>query len=159
MLAAWVAGAILGLSAGILRAWIPLAFLLAGVGFAGGLGILVGHEVFSFIESEPTRELAGFFLVFAIMLVVGLFVTRAIWHPMSIATALMSIFLWGVILHRAGGLLLGVLFSTALLSVVLLGLQQYPVPAVLEGLAGSSFASSVVAWVDRYVASLEISEE
>ena len=149
----------MGLVGGLFRIWLPILFLMSALGFASGLSILVGPRVFSFIESESRQELAGFFLIFVVMLAVGLVITRAVWHPLSIASALMSVLPGGGLLNRVGGMLLGVLSGLVLLSVVLIGLQQYPVPAVGRAIAESTVASGPIGWVDRYVASLEISEE
>ena len=54
---------------------------------------------------------------------------------------------------------MGVLFPCILLSVILIGLQQIPVVAIAKGIEDSSFASGPISWVDRFVASIELSTD
>ena len=152
----------MGLAAGLMRIWVPFVFLVAGTLFAAGLGELVGSGVFGFIESEARQELAGFFLIFAATLVVGAviaLIALALLVPLSIASALMSLVPMGGMVNRAGGLALGTLTGLIVVSVILIGLQQYPVASVGRGIAESSVASAPIGWVDRFVASIEISPE
>ena len=142
-----------------MRIWVPFAFLMTAIAFGGGLSSLVGPAVFGFIESEARQELAGFFLVFAGILSVGAIIALAVWGPLSVASTLMSLVPWGGLLNRVAGLLMGTLLGLILLSVILIGLQQYPVSAVGRAIAESSVASAPIGWVDRYVASIEISSE
>ena len=46
-----------------------------------------------------------------------------------------------------------------MLSVILIALQQLAVGSVGEAIDGSSFASGPISWIDRYVASIELSDE
>ena len=140
-----------------MRAWVPLAFLLAGMGFAGGLGPLIGQGVFGFIETESGQTVAGFFLVFGVILLLGAVITRAAWRPLGVMSVLMSAFPMGALFNRFGGLLAGTIIGCAFLSIVLMGLQQYPVNAVGRAIGDSSFAARPIGWVDRYVATLEFS--
>ena len=149
----------MGLAAGLMRIWVPFVFLVAGTLFAAGLGELVGSGVFGFIESEARQELAGFFLIFAATLVVGAVIALALLVPLSIASALMSLVPMGGMVNRAGGLALGTLTGLIVVSVILIGLQQYPVASVGRAIAESSVASAPIGWVDRFVASIEISPE
>ena len=158
-LAAWGSGALAGLLGGLIRIWLPLLFLLAALGFAGALADPVGSWVFFFVESEERQELGGFFLISAIVLVVGIVVILPVWGLLSAVSPVVSAAPWVSRLNRMGGVVLGVLLGLFLLSVVLIGLQQYPVKAVGKGIAESTFASAPIDWVDGYVASLEISPE
>lgn len=158
-LAVWGSGALAGLAGGLFRIWVPLLFLLASLGIAGGLDVPAGSRIFFFIESESRQVLAGFFLVFLSLLGIGAFVTKAAWRLLSVGSSLTSLVPFGSLLNRVGGLLLGALTGLILVSVVLSGLQQYPVPAVGKAIAESSVASAPVAWIDRYAASIGISDE
>ena len=115
--------------------------------------------VFFFVEDAARQDVAGFFLVFAAMLGVGLLVTLPMWGLLSAATPLMSVFPMGRQINRIGGLLMGAFSGMALLAVVIIGLQQYPVASVGQGMAESSFATEPVHWLDRYIATIEISPE
>ena len=158
-LAVWGASASWGLTAGLMRVWIPLLFLLAGMGFAGGLASLVGPGVFGFTDGESGQVVTGFFLVFGLMLLLGAVITYAIRGPLTIMTALMVVFPSGALFNRFGGLLAGTIFGCAFLSLVLIGFQQYPVNVVGRAIGESSFASKTLGWVDQYVATLEFSAE
>ena len=158
-LAVWAAAALLGLWAGLLRVSVLFACLIVGAGVASSLGPLAGPAVFPFVDSEGRQELAGFFLVYGGMLAFGLVVTLVAWVPLSAASAFMSLVPWLGQFNRVGGLAAGFLGALVLLSITLLGLQQYPVPAVGKAIAESSAASAPIAWVDRYVTAIEISEE
>ena len=149
----------MGLVVGFMRVWVPLAFLLAGMGFAGGLGPLVGPGIFGFIDSESGQTVAGFFLVFGLFMLLGAVVSRVLWKPMGVMSALMSLLPVGALFNRFGGLLAGTLFGCVFLSLVFMGLQQYPVNSVGRAMGESSFAAKPVGWVDRYVATLEFSTD
>lgn len=155
----WASGALLGYSAGMLRVFLPFMFLVSAIAFAGALGLLIGPLVFFFVEDAARQDVAGFFLVFAAMLGVGLLVTLPMWGLLSAATPLMSVFPMGRQINRIGGLLLGAFAGLALLAVVIIGLQQYPVVSVGQGMAESSFAAEPVRWLDRYIAPIQISPE
>ncbi len=156
-MAVWASGALLGYAAGMARVFLPFIFVVAGISMSSALGLLIGPLVFFFVEDTARQDVAGFFLVFAAMLFLGLFVTLSIWAVMSMATPLMSVLPMGRQINRAGGLLMGSLASLVLLAVILIGLQQYPVASVGQGLAESSFASRPVHWLDHYLPALEIS--
>ena len=142
-----------------MRAWVPLAFLLAGMGFAGGLGPLIGPGLFGFIDGESGQTVAGFFLILGGIMLLGAGVAYWIRGPLAVMSALMSLFPIGALFNRFGGLLSGTLFGCVFLSLVLMGLQQYPVNAVGRAIGESSFAAKPVGWVDRYVATLELSAD
>ncbi len=146
-----------GLVVGFMRVWVPFAFLLAGMGFGGALGIVLGPVIFRFVETEDTQTALAFFLVFFLVLLLGGVVTYAIRGPLTLASALTFVSPLGALLNRAGGLLAGALFSCILLSVILIALQQIPVVAVAKSVQNSSFASWPIGVVDRYVASIEVS--
>ncbi len=154
-----MSGAVVGLATGLMKIWVPFAFLMAGIGFAVGLGELAGSGVFGFIEGDARQELAGFFLVFAATLAVGAVISLAMFGLLGVASSLMSLFPMGGLVNRAGGLALGTLSGLILVSVILIGLQQYPVASVGSAIAESSMASAPIGWVDRYVASIEISSK
>lgn len=156
---AWGSCALTGLVAGFMRAWVPLLFLLAGMGFAGGLAPLIGPGIFGFIDSESGQTVAGFFLVFGLFILLGAVITRLLWKPMGVMSAVMVVFPMGALFNRFGGLLAGLIIGCAFVSIVLMGLQQYPVNAVGRAMGESSFAAKPVGWVDQYVATLEFSTD
>ena len=156
---AWWSGALVGLVAGFMRGWVPFAFLLAGMGFGGTLAIVIGPGLIRFVSSESGQAAAGFFLVFFLVLLLGALVTYALRGPLTMASSLTVLFPMGFLLNRLGGLLVGVLFPCILLSVILIGLQQIPVVAIAKGIEDSSFASGPISWVDRFVASIELSTD
>ena len=158
-LAVWAAAALLGLWAGLFRVAVLFACLIFGAGVANALGPLLGPAVFSFVDSDARQELAGFFLVYGGMLALGLIITLAAWAPLSAASALTSLVPFVGRFNLVGGLVTGFLGALVLLSIILLGLQQYPAPAVGKAIAESSVASAPMAWVDRYVTAIGISEE
>ena len=156
-LIAWGSGAVMGLVGGLMRMWLPVLFLLAGMGFAGGLADPVGSSLFAFIDTEAGQTVAGFFLVFVPILAAGGFITLILFAPLSIMSRLMGVFPLGSTFNRYGGVLLGTLFGCVFLSIFLIGLHQYPVESVAEAIDDSSFAASVIGLVDQYVAALEFS--
>ncbi|MYC36448.1 MAG: hypothetical protein F4X66_05990 [Chloroflexi bacterium] len=156
---AWASGALAGYVGGLFRIFVPFLFLVSAIALAGALGLLIGPLVFFFVEDAARQDVAGFFLVFAAMLGVGLLVTLPMWGLLSAATPLMSVFPMGRQINRIGGLLMGAFSGMALLAVVIIGLQQYPVASVGQGMAESSFATEPVHWLDRYIATIEISPE
>ena len=155
----WVSSGLVGYSAGMLRVFLPFMFVVSAIALAGSLGLLIGPLVFFFVEDAARQDVAGFLLIFAAMLLLGLLVTLPMWGILSAATPLMSVFPMGKQMNRVVGLLMGVFTGFALLAVILIGLQQYPVDLVGQGLAESSFASEPVRWLDHYIATLEISSE
>ena len=156
---AWGSYALMGLVAGFMRVWVPLTFLLVGMGFAGGLAPLIGPGIFGFIDSESSQTVVGFFLVFGVFMLLGAVITRVLWGPLTVMSTLMELFPIGALFNRLGGLLVGTLFGCVFLSLVLMGLQQYPVNAVGRAMGESSFAVKPIGWVDRYVATLEFSTD
>ena len=148
-----------GLVVEFMRVWVPFAFLPAGMGFGGALGIVLGPVIFRFVETEDTQTALAFFLVFFLMLLLGGVVTYATRGPLTLASALTFVSPLGALLNRVRGLLAGALFSCILLSVILIALQQIPVVVVAKGIQYSSFASGPIGVVDRYVASIEVSED
>lgn len=157
--AVWASGALLGYSAGMLRVSLPFMFVVSGITMAGALGLVIGPLVFFFVEDAARQDAAGFFLVLAAMLLLGLLVTLPMWGLLSTATPLMAVFPMGRQINRIGGLLLGAFAVLVLLAVVIIGLQQYPVVPVGQGLAESSFAAKPVRWLDHYIPAIEISLE
>ena len=139
--------------------FVPFTFVVVGISLAGALGIIIGPIIFPFLEGTAAQDAAGFFLVFAAMLAVGLFITLSMWGLLSLATPLMAVFPMGRQINRIGGLLLGAFAGLALLAVVIIGLQQYPVVPVGQGLAESSIAAKPVRWLDHYIPTIEISPE
>ena len=155
--AVWGACALTGFAAGFMRVWVLLVFLLAGMGFAGGLAPDIGPAAFGFIEKESSQTVAGFFLIFGLMLLMGAVITRLIRRPLSAMSGAMTILPAGMLFNRFGGLLAGLIFGCAFLAIILMGLQQYPVNAVGRAVSDSSFAAKPIGWVDNYVATLEFS--
>ena len=158
-LAAWGSGLAVGLFAGLMRVWLPLLFLMVGMGFGGALGEVIGPAFSPFIDSERGQTAAAFLVVFAAMMLFGAFITLAAFGPLTIASSLVSVIPMGATINKAGGVLLGLLFTGTFLAVVLIGLQQIPVKSVSRAIDESSIASAPLGWVDRYVASIEISDE
>ena len=156
-LVTWGLGAAVGLVAGFIRIWPVLAFALGGTGIGGTIGYLVGPGFFGFVDSEEGRIAAAFLLVFALMVLLGAVVTHAMRGPLSIASALTAIFPLGGLLNHVGDMLGGTLLCCVFVSVILIALQQLPVPRVADALQTASIAYGPMGWVDRYVASIEIS--
>ena len=154
---AWGSGAAWGLSAGLMRAWVPFLFLLAGVGFAGTLGIVIGPALSWLVDSEGGQAAVAFLIVLSPMLLLGIWVTVATRKPLSVAFSLVELFPMALLFNRAGGILMGALLGCVLIAVLLLSLQQIPVNSVGAAIEESSFASGPIKWVDRYVASVEFS--
>ena len=156
---AWGSGALAGLVAGFLRAWISFAFLLAAVGFGGALGLLIGPGVFPFLDGEDRQAAAGFFLIFLPVTLIGVLVTNALRVPLGLASASMFLFPAGFLLNRLGGAAGGALYCGVFVSILLILLQQWPAEPIGRAIADSSFSSEFVGWVDRIVASIEISDD
>lgn len=114
----------------MLRLFLPFMFVVSAIALAGSLGLLIGPLVFFFVEDAARQDVAGFLLIFAAMLLLGLLVTLPMWGVLSAATPLMSVFPMGKQMNRVVGLLMGVFTGFALLAVILIGLQQYPVDLV-----------------------------
>ena len=158
-LMAWVVGAAIGLFFGFIRIWVPFAFLIAGVGFAGALAFAFGPSLSGVLETKGAQLTAAFFAVFAITQLLGAFMAYTTRHLMSIASALVSVFPMGALLNRGGGFVAGTVYGCIFVSVIFIGLYQWPVETVTRGVQESSFAQRPIGWVDRYVASIEISSD
>ena len=92
-------------------------------------------------------------------MLLGAAITYWIRGPLTVMSALMSLFPIGALFNRFGGLLAGLIIGCAFLSIVLMGLQQYPVNAVGRAIGEASFAAKPVGWVDQYVATLEFATD
>ena len=149
----------MGLFAGFIKISVTFAFLLAGVGFAGGLANVIGPSFSGFLGSESSQTAAAFLVVFAAMQVLGAIVAALLRKPVSIASGLSALFPMGFLFNRGGGVMAGVLFGWISVSVFLISLQHWPVDAVGRGINESSIARGPIGWVDRYAASIEISQE
>ena len=156
---AWSVGAAIGLFYGFIRMWVPFAFLIAGVGLAGALAFAFGPSLSGVLETEGSQLKAAFFAVFVIAQLLGAFIAYTMRHLMVIASALVSVFPMGALLNRGGGVVAGPLYGCIFVSVILIGLHQWPVDTVTRGVQESSFAHMPIGWVDRYVASIEISSD
>lgn len=152
-------GAFWGVGYGFIRIALAFLILMAGVGIAGTVSFAIGPSFPWFGESESEQTAAAFLLAFALAMVAGAFVNFLMRIPMTIATAMVSLMPVVNLLNRGGGLIAGALFGWVMLSVVLIALQQLTVDSVGEAIDGSSFASGPISWIDRYVASIELSDE
>ena len=158
-LVTWVVGAAVGLVSGFIRIWILFAFLLAGVGFAGGFAFAIGPSLSRVLETEGAQLAAAFLVVFALMQLLGAFITYLLRHLLSIASALVSVMPMGFLLNRGGGLVAGLVYGCVFVSVILIALQQWPADTVARGIEETSFAHRPIGWVDHYVSSIEISPD
>ncbi len=158
-LTAWVVGAVAGLFFGFIRIWIPFAFLMAGVGFAGALALAFGPSLSGLLETEGAQLTAAFFVVFAISQLLGAFIAHTTRHFMSIASVLVSVAPMGALFNRTGGFAAGLVYGCIFVSVILIGMHQWPLETVTKGVQESSFAHRPIGWVGRYVASIEISSD
>lgn len=156
-LIAWAAGAAIGLFSGFIKIWIPFAFLLAGVGIAGSLAFAFGPSFSGVLGTEEAQLTAVFLVVFILMQLLGAAIAYLTRHFMSIASTFVSLVPMGALLNRGGGLLAGLVYGCVFISVIFIALQQWPVDPVAKGVQESSIAQRPIAWVDRYVASIEIS--
>ncbi len=159
MLASLGTGVLMGVVAGLTRIWVPVAFLLVGVGLSGGIGDMIAPAFSLVSDSETGQTAAGFLLVFMVIMLAGAFITLALLVPLTVLSTLVPLIPMGSLINRAGGALLGLLLGVVFISVVLIGLQQIPVEAVGRALGESAFASGPIGWVDRFVASIEISKD
>ena len=157
-LLAWVAGAVIGLLAGFIRIWLPFLFLVAGTGFAGAMAIVIGPGLFGFIDRESAQTAASFLIVFAAIELVGVVIAHSFRHATTIASVWVSLYSMGSLLNRTTGMVAGALCGCILVSVIIVSVQQWPVESVGKGISESSLAAGPIAWVDRYVASIEISQ-
>ena len=158
-LVAWVAGAAFGFATGFIRIMIPFVFVVSGVGLAGALAIAFGPVFLGSLDTESPQTAAVFLIVFALLQLVGGLIAYMVRHPMSILSAMVSVFPLGSLFNRGGGLAGGVFAACILVSTVLIGLQQLPVDWVGEGIRDSSFAHRPVGWVDRFVGAVEVSDQ
>ena len=157
-LLAWVAGAVIGLLAGFIRIWLPFLFLVAGTGVAGAMAIVIAPGLSGFIDRESAQTAAAFLAVFAAIELVGVVIAHSFRHAMAMASVWVSLFPMGSLLNRSTGMVAGALFGCILMSVIVVSVQQWPVESVGKGISESSFAGGPIGWVDRYVASIEISQ-
>ena len=148
-------GALIGMLAGLMRVWVPFAFLVAGMGFAGGLTFVIGPEVFGSVENEVRRELAAFGLVFIAFLALGALITGISWRALSFVSTLLDVVPMGILINRAGGILLGAFSSLIFLSVIMLSLQLYPYSPVAKAIDDSSFAGKAFAFVERFTTTMD----
>ena len=148
-------GAAVGLVAGLMRVWVPFAFLMAGMGFAGGLVFAIVPEVFGSVENEARRELAVFGLAFIAFLALGALITGISWRALSFVSTLLDVVPMGILINRAGGILLGAFSSLIFLSVIMLSLQLYPYSRVAKAIDDSSFAGKAFAFVERFTTTMD----
>ena len=159
MLIACLGGLAFGLLGGFLKLMIPFLFLLAGVGLAGTVSMAVGPSLPELLGEEHSREAIVFLVVFAALLAVGGVVSSIMSLGIAAATTAISVAPVGALLNRAGGAVAGLIYGCILLSVLLIALQQIPIPSVYDAVGDSSFAHRPIGWVDRYAPSIEISPD
>ncbi len=159
MLIACLGGLAFGLLGGFLKLMVPFLFLLAGVGLAGTVSMAVGPSLPELLGEEYAREAIVFLVVFAALLAVGGVVTSLVGLGIAAATTAISVAPVGALLNRAGGAVAGLIYGCVVLSILLIVLQQIPVPSVAEAIGESSFAHRPIGWVDKYAPSIEISPD
>ena len=152
-------GAAAGLFLGFIRIWIPFAFLMAGVGLAGALALVFGPSLSGLLETEGAQLTAVFFVVFAISQLLGAFIAHITRHFLSIASVLVSVAPMGALFNRVGGFAAGLVYGGIFVSVILIGMHQWPLDTVTKGVKESSFAHRPIGWVDRFVAAIEIADD
>ena len=150
-------GAVWGVAYGFIRVGMAFGLLVAGTGIAGTVAVAVGPYLTIFGNTVSERTAAGFLLSFAFLMVAGAMVNFLIKVPLTLATGMVSVMPVANSLNRGGGLIAGVLFGCVLVSVTLIGLQQLQFGPVGKSIDEASFASAPIGWVDRFVASIEIS--
>ncbi len=148
-LVVWGVAALWGLQAGLVKTWIPFSFVIAGLWIAGDFGGWLGQSFSGFIESENRQTLAGFFVIYAAMLLMGGAIAYAASGIMSLASPVVSLVPFGALFNRFGGLIMGAVMGGILLAVALSGLQQYPVAEVSAAVSESSLGGVPVGWFDR----------
>lgn len=159
MLITCFGGSAFGLLGGFLKLIIPFLFLLVGVGLAGWVSMAVGPSLPEVLGGEHTLTAIVFLVVFAALLSVGGVVASLASLAMAAATTAVSVAPLGSLLNRAGGAMAGLIYGCVLLSVVLIALQQIPIPSVYDAIDESSFAHRPISWVDRFVAAIEIADD
>ena len=158
-LVVWGAAALWGLKSGLMKTLIPFSFALFGLVVADSLGGLLGSSLPAIFGGGNGQALAGFFLVYAAMLVVGGALACTLRWVMSLLSTVTWALPLGIVANRGGGLLLGALTGCILLSSILFGFQRYPVAWVSDAVGESSLASAPVGWVDFYVTTASFPED
>ena len=159
MLAACLGGLGFGLLSGFLKMLAPIVLLAIGIWLSSAVSSAIGPRLPEFLNGEPSQTAIVFLLVFVALFAVSVKVSFLLGLAMTAATTAVSVTPMGALLNRAGGAVAGLIYGCVLLSVCLIALQQIPVDAVASAIGESSFARSPMAWVDRFIPSIELAPD
>ncbi|PKB80569.1 MAG: hypothetical protein BZY88_08550 [SAR202 cluster bacterium Io17-Chloro-G9] len=120
ILVAWAVSALWGFSTGLIQLLIPFVMLLIGLALSSRIGESVGNIFSGVTDNENAQSIAGFVLIFVVLLVAGGIIGY------TLRTVLGIIPLFGLA-NKLAGLALGVLIGFVVLSGVLTATQKYPV--------------------------------
>lgn len=130
----WGLTAFWGFRTGLIRMVVPLVVILIGLAFASRIAEPVGN-IFSFVsDNENIQTIIAFIAIFVV-----LFIASA-WLSSLLSSAIGIVPFAGLGNHLAGAAI-GLLIGFVILSVVLTGLQKFPVGNFREDISDSKLGT------------------
>jgi uncharacterized membrane protein required for colicin V production len=134
VLVVWGLTAIWGFRTGLIRMVIPLVVILVGLALASRIAEPVGN-IFSFVsDNENVQTIIAFIAIFAVLLI------GSAWLSSLLSSAIGIVPFVGLGNHLAGAGV-GLLIGFVILSVVLTGLQKFPVGNFREDISDSALGT------------------
>ena len=119
VLVVWGVTALWGFSAGLLQIVVPLIALVAGLALSSRVGDSVGNIFSGLTGNENAQTVAGFILIFGVLLVLGGIIS-------FMARKVLGIIPLFGLANNLAGMAAGLLVGSLLLSGVLTGIQRFP---------------------------------
>ncbi len=120
ILVVWGVTALWGYSKGLIGVLVPLVSLVVGLALASRIGDSVGQMFSGFTDNENAQTVAGFILIFAVLLIAGGIINFFVRSVLGIIP------LFGFV-NSLAGMAVGILIGFLLLSGVLTNIQRFPV--------------------------------
>ncbi|MCH8989720.1 MAG: CvpA family protein [Chloroflexi bacterium] len=119
VLVVWGITALWGFSAGLLQIVVPFIALVAGLALSSRIGDSVGNIFSGVTGNENAQTVAGFILIFGVLLVLGGIIS-------FMARKVLGIIPLFGLANNLAGMAAGLLVGSLLLSGVLTGIQRFP---------------------------------
>lgn len=123
---------VIGLKMGLIKTIIPLAGIMLGIFLAGTFYGSVGDWLSSWLESPSQANIAGFFLIFAGVMLVALIVA-------ALVRKVLSLLLLGWV-DRVGGAVFGLAIGGFVAGALLALLMKFQISGVEGAVQDSAFA-------------------
>ena len=134
VLVVWAITAFWGYRSGLVQITIPLVVVIVGLAVSSRLAPDVGDVFSGFTENEDIQTIAGFVLIFFVLVVAGALA------GFTVRTVLRVIPLFGLA-NSLGGMVAGLLIGFLILSGVLIGVQKYPFDNIEQHISDSTLGT------------------